>query len=323
MDLILPRQETTPKTSYSGYIAALRKRMKYAHGVVEDRIKRKGDARKEWYNKKVWGATLMPGDQVFLRRLGLQGKNKLADRWEEEVNKIPPSPCLPFDNWMAMVILGLSIAISCCQWGLCLLLQSITLHQQSLIHPWWRGHMLDRKLLVPTTLVLLMGRQILITQGALCQPWFPSIQLVCSPVRLILALTLIRTKHLCCYRSHSSGLTTMILEMGFWMGEVTRLMFLIWRWTQDMSLQMRSNSQVFSPLVLVLGMAHLVPSFSDQGVSFGVDRSLLGWGLECRILVRVLFTQMVPALLEIIWWDSCSLGILVCRFYHCYVIIKT
>ena len=92
IDLILPRHETTSKTSYSGYIAALRKRMKYAHGVVEDRIKRKGETRKEWYNKKVRGATLIPGDQVLLRRLGLQGKNKLADRWEEEVFVVTSQP---------------------------------------------------------------------------------------------------------------------------------------------------------------------------------------------------------------------------------------
>ena len=92
IDLFLPRHETTSKTSYSGYIAALRKRMKYAHGVVEDRIKRKGEARNEWYNKKVRGATLVPGDQVLLRRLGLQGKNKLADRWEEEVFVVTSQP---------------------------------------------------------------------------------------------------------------------------------------------------------------------------------------------------------------------------------------
>ena len=80
------------------------------------------------------------------------------------------------------------------------------------------------------------------------------------------------------------------VTFGAQWGTITRLMFLIWRWTQDMSPQIRSNSQVFSPLVLVLGMAHLAPRLSDQGASFGVDRSLLGWGLECGILVsRTLF----------------------------------
>ena len=52
--------------------------------MVQARLKGKGEASKKWYEKKVRGAALQPGDQV-LRQIGLQGKNKLADRWKEEV----------------------------------------------------------------------------------------------------------------------------------------------------------------------------------------------------------------------------------------------
>ena len=38
------------------------------------------------------GASLQPGDQVLLRQIGLQGKNKLADRWQEEVYVVTSQP---------------------------------------------------------------------------------------------------------------------------------------------------------------------------------------------------------------------------------------
>ena len=38
------------------------------------------------------GATLQPGDQVLVRQVGLQGKHKLADRWEEEVCVVTAQP---------------------------------------------------------------------------------------------------------------------------------------------------------------------------------------------------------------------------------------
>ena len=69
----------------SGYIEGLRERLEHAHQVVQAWLKGKGEASQKWYAKKVRGATLQPGDQVLLRQIGLQGKNKLADRWQEEV----------------------------------------------------------------------------------------------------------------------------------------------------------------------------------------------------------------------------------------------
>ena len=85
IDLLLPPSDAEPAKSYSAYIADLRKRMQHAQEVVVDRIQKAGEASKAWYSKKVRGATLHPGDQVLVRQVGIQGKHKIADRWEEDV----------------------------------------------------------------------------------------------------------------------------------------------------------------------------------------------------------------------------------------------
>ena len=92
IDLLLPSPDTTGAKTFTGYIEGLRERLKHAHQVVQARLKGKGEASQKWYAKKVRGATLQLGDQVLLRQIGLQGKNKLADRWQEEVYVVTSQP---------------------------------------------------------------------------------------------------------------------------------------------------------------------------------------------------------------------------------------
>ena len=92
IDLLLPGSETTGAKTFTGYIEGLREQLKHAHQVVQAWLKEKGEASQKWYAKKVRGATLQPGDQVLLRQIGLQGKSKLADRWQEEVYVVTSQP---------------------------------------------------------------------------------------------------------------------------------------------------------------------------------------------------------------------------------------
>ena len=92
IDVLLPSPEGQPSRSYTSYVADPRKCMKYAQELVDGRIKKAGESNKEWYDRKVRGATLQPGDQVLVRQVGLQGKHKLADRWEEEVCVVTSQP---------------------------------------------------------------------------------------------------------------------------------------------------------------------------------------------------------------------------------------
>ena len=81
INLLLPSPDTAGAKTLSGYIEGLRERLKHAHQVVQARLKGKGETSQKWYSKKVRGASLQSGDQVLLRQIGLQGNNKLADRW--------------------------------------------------------------------------------------------------------------------------------------------------------------------------------------------------------------------------------------------------
>ena len=92
IDVLLPSHEANHKVTYTGYISDLRKRMKQAHDLVEARMKRAGENWKKWYDVKVHGASLQPGDHVLVRKVGLKGKQKLADRWEEEVCVVTSQP---------------------------------------------------------------------------------------------------------------------------------------------------------------------------------------------------------------------------------------
>ena len=92
IDVLLPSHVANHEVTYTGYIADLRKRMKHAHDLVEARMKKSGENRKKWYDVKVRGASLQPGDHVLVRKVGLKGKQKLADRWEEEVWVVTAQP---------------------------------------------------------------------------------------------------------------------------------------------------------------------------------------------------------------------------------------
>ena len=92
IDVLLPAPQLEISKSPTTYVADLRKRMKYVHELVEARIKKAGEANKELYDRKVRGATLQPGDQVLVRQVGLQGKHKLADRWEEDICVVTVQP---------------------------------------------------------------------------------------------------------------------------------------------------------------------------------------------------------------------------------------
>ena len=92
IDVLLPSKETGQPKTYTKCVADLKKRIRYAQELVEARIGKAGEANKEWYDRKVRGATLQPGDQVLVRQVGIQGKHKLADRWEEEIWVVTAQP---------------------------------------------------------------------------------------------------------------------------------------------------------------------------------------------------------------------------------------
>lgn len=80
-----------------GYVEKLQQRMQSAYAIAAEEARKTGLKNKERYNIKVRETKLEQGDKVLVRNVGLKGKNKLADRWEDKVYVVQemPDPRIP------------------------------------------------------------------------------------------------------------------------------------------------------------------------------------------------------------------------------------
>ena len=94
VDLALGRHE--PKCA-TDYVGNLRDRLKIAYELAEANSRASQSSQKKCYDQSVRSAVLAPGDQVLVRKVGLKGMQKLADRWSEETYVVvdQPSPEIP------------------------------------------------------------------------------------------------------------------------------------------------------------------------------------------------------------------------------------
>ena len=70
-------------TSREHYASKLKKRLDFAYKVASKEANKNATRHKSNYDGKVREATLGVGDRVLIRKVGLKGKNKLADRWDK------------------------------------------------------------------------------------------------------------------------------------------------------------------------------------------------------------------------------------------------
>ena len=69
--------------TYTEFSEKLRHRLESAYKIALENSKRAGVRHKIIYDKKARNATVQVGDRVLVRLVGLKGKNKLANRWED------------------------------------------------------------------------------------------------------------------------------------------------------------------------------------------------------------------------------------------------
>jgi transposase InsO family protein len=88
-----------PESEVEGgvYVKELRKRLQKAYEIVQRMSEKAGAANKARYDAKVRGAVLAAGDKVLVRLVGVKGKRKLGDQWEEEPSLVveQPNPEVP------------------------------------------------------------------------------------------------------------------------------------------------------------------------------------------------------------------------------------
>ncbi|XP_062611547.1 uncharacterized protein LOC134273366, partial [Saccostrea cucullata] len=85
------------KGDHHGYVEKLKDRMVSAYRHASQEARRISDKNKNKYDQRVRFCKLEIGDRVLVRKVGLKGKNKLADRWDSEVYVITeiPNPEIP------------------------------------------------------------------------------------------------------------------------------------------------------------------------------------------------------------------------------------
>ena len=76
----LKQHQDTP-CSHQDYVGKLKQRLGYAYDKASKEAKRSADKQKKYYDQKVKFFRLEPGDRVYVRNVGLKGKQKLADIW--------------------------------------------------------------------------------------------------------------------------------------------------------------------------------------------------------------------------------------------------
>ena len=66
------------------YVKKLQSRLDFAYSKATEEAKRQAERYKAYYDKEVRENKLLVGDRVLIRNLGLTGKHKLADKWEQK-----------------------------------------------------------------------------------------------------------------------------------------------------------------------------------------------------------------------------------------------
>ena len=79
------------------YGGKLKSRMQFAYDIAAKHARKVGDKNKRYYDRGKQEANLDVGDRVLVRNVGLRGKQKLADRWEETLYVVCsiPDPSIP------------------------------------------------------------------------------------------------------------------------------------------------------------------------------------------------------------------------------------
>ena len=98
VDLLLgSADDNEDGNTYEDYVNTLRDRLRSAYDLAASHVAKAQKSQKQRYDLKARCNRVVIGDRVLIRNVGLQGKNKLADRWKEDVFLVisQPQPEIP------------------------------------------------------------------------------------------------------------------------------------------------------------------------------------------------------------------------------------
>lgn len=85
IDLAFGLPTNTNKLSHSQYVSDLKYRLEQSYKIANSTAQKNADRNKIRFDRRVVDSTLEVGDWILVRNVKLRGKNKLADKWEEDV----------------------------------------------------------------------------------------------------------------------------------------------------------------------------------------------------------------------------------------------
>ncbi|KAK7879850.1 hypothetical protein WMY93_033485 [Mugilogobius chulae] len=83
----LPLHETQQK-NHSQYVETLKSRLQESFKIAAKNSIKSTDRNKARFDSRVIPSALVPGDRVLVRNVRLRGKQKLSDKWEQEVHVV-------------------------------------------------------------------------------------------------------------------------------------------------------------------------------------------------------------------------------------------
>ena len=85
------------RRSHQDYADRLQESLQNAYRRAGEEALKKGKKAKKYYDQNVKHSVLEPGDRVLVKKVGIQGKHKLADIWESSTYKVisQPMPDIP------------------------------------------------------------------------------------------------------------------------------------------------------------------------------------------------------------------------------------
>ncbi|VDI65334.1 Hypothetical predicted protein, partial [Mytilus galloprovincialis] len=82
-------KDRKPQTKY---IHELKNRLVDAYKLASESAKKAHEKQKEHYDLKVRGAVVEKGDKVLVKKVALDGKHKLSDKWENDIYLVLKQP---------------------------------------------------------------------------------------------------------------------------------------------------------------------------------------------------------------------------------------
>ena len=92
VDILLGAEEYSQGQSYDKFVSELKHRLDFAYQLASTKAAESHQTQKARYDQRKRGNPVEPGDRVLIRNLGLKGRQKLADRWKQEVYTVVAQP---------------------------------------------------------------------------------------------------------------------------------------------------------------------------------------------------------------------------------------